>query len=188
MRHLLALALLTCVTTLAAGQGDDARRFGLRFNKDLYPQDTPKAALGSVMRALDKDRYDYLVAQLLDPDFVEEQMRITYPVYEKVAREQVQREGLDRKGFDATFIRKRINDLATQANFEYLTRRIRTKLDDDPEAAKELRRMFRDGEFNESGETTVVRLKDVKDRALYLRRVGDRWFIQNKMIEDKPGN
>jgi hypothetical protein len=157
------------------------KRFGLRQSPELYPQDSPKSALYSAVRALDKDRYDYLIAHLLEPGYVNEQLAISYPAFEKRSRAQVEDEQLAKKGFGREFIVNRIRDLATQANFESLVQRIRAKLDNDPEAVRDLRKMLKEGSFEDGGATSVARLRDVKDRALYFKRVGDRWYIENKM-------
>jgi hypothetical protein len=189
MARLIAVSfLLTCAAIASAQpkkQPFDPKeppiRFGLRQSPELYPQDTPKNALYSVLRAMDKDRYDYLLAHLLEPGYVTEQLAISYPVFEKRSRSQVEDEQLARKGFDREFIVNRIRDQATQANFENLVQRIRAKLDNDPESGRDLRKMYKEGSFEDGGATSVAKLKDVKDRALYFKRVGDRWYIENKV-------
>ena len=159
------------------------KRFGLRQSPELYPQDSPKNALYSVLRAIDKDRFDYFVAHLLEPGYVTEQLAISYPHFERQARALVEKEQLTKKGFDREFIINRIRDLATQANVEHLVQRIRTKLDNDPDSIRDLRRMLKEGSFEDAGQTSVGKLKDAKDRALFFKRVGDRWYIENKMQE-----
>jgi hypothetical protein len=183
MRQLLAVVLLISLPALTMAQDEDTRRFGLRYNKDLYSQETPKKTLSALFRAFERDRYDYLVAQLLDPAFVDEQLKLSYPIYEKAAREQVVKEGLERRGFDPIFIRQRVRDLANQANFEYLVRRIRAKLDNDPEALKEMKRLASEGTIDEGADGTTVKHKDVKDHTLFLRKIGERWFVENKIQE-----
>jgi hypothetical protein len=189
-RILAPLAVLVLAVTATAQPKKEAFdpkeppiRFGLRQSPELYPQDTPKNALYSVLRAMEKDRYDYLIAHLLEPGYVTDQLAISYPQFEKQVRKQVEDEQLAKKGFGREFIVNRIRDLANQANFENLVRRIRAKMDDDPEAVRDLKKMFKEGTFEDGGATSVAKLKDVKDRALYFKRVGERWFIENKMQE-----
>ncbi len=191
MRRFLAVSLLPLIAAIAIAQPkkelvdpkEPPKRFGLRQSPELYPQDSPKNTLYSVLRAIDKDRYDYLVAHLLEPGYVTEQLAISYPQFEKQARAMVEKEELANKGFDRAFIIKRIRDLANQANFEHLVQRIRSKMDNDPDAVKDLKRMLKEGSFEDAGQTSVGKLKDVKDRALFFKRVGDQWFIENKMQE-----
>ena len=186
MRFTLGLILLLALAPLANAQLKEAeRRYGVLLNLELYPQDTAKNTLASLIRAMDKDRYDYLAAHLIDRAYIEDQLKISYPLFEKRASEQVQSEGLEKKGVDKEFIRKRIVELAVQANFEYLVGRLKTKLSTDPESLKELKRLNREGDIQEGGEAATAKLKDIKDRALYFRRIEARWFVENKMAEDQ---
>lgn len=50
-------------------------RYGIETNLDDYPQKTPREALESVVKALDTRRYDYLLAQLADPEFVDRRVQ-----------------------------------------------------------------------------------------------------------------
>jgi hypothetical protein len=184
MRPFIALGFTLIATPLAVAQPKEERRFGLRYTPELYIQASPKQTLAAVVRSFDKDRYDYLVAFLLEPGFVEDQLRASYPTYEKLAAEQVAKEGLDKKGFDPDYIRKRKRELAENGNFENLVRRVRKKLEDDPESVKEIRKIFREGTFQDGGETSVAKHADVKDRAIYFRRISDRWYLENKMFEE----
>ncbi len=49
-----------------------------------------------------------------------------------------------------------------------------------PATLKQLRRFLTDGAWSEDQETASARLKDVPDRRVYLRRVGDRWYLENR--------
>jgi len=188
MRYPATLALFLGLPLFAFGQLQELEtRFGVRQNPDVYPQDTPKNTLNSLLRVLDKQRYDYLVAFFMEPAFVAEQLRITYPKYEAAAREQVRNENLQQKGFGQIYIRDRITELATQANFEYLVRRVRSKLDSDPDTLKELRRIARNGDIQDDGETASVRYKEIKDRTIYLHKIGGFYYLENRYSDEKPG-
>jgi hypothetical protein len=50
----------------------------------------------------------------------------------------------------------------------------------DRPRVKLLRRFLDDGEWTEHKDEMTVRLKDVKDRCLYLGKIGDRWYLQNR--------
>jgi len=179
----IVLFLLCAYPALASGQVREEVRFGVRYNEDLYPQLTPRQALNSVLRALEKERYDYFVAFLLDRGLVEEQLRASFPNFEKKAQEQVDRETLRKKGLDPQFIRLRVKELATQASFDNLVRRVRAKLEDDPEALKELRLLAREGQFVDGLEASSVKHDLIKGRALFLRLTNGRWHLENKMQE-----
>ena len=50
-------------------------RYGIEADLDNYPQAEPKAALESVLRAIDKKKIDYLLAQLSDPQWVDNRVQ-----------------------------------------------------------------------------------------------------------------
>lgn len=68
LRILLLSSLLTC-----AARSADApmTRHGVQPDLKSFAQATPKETLASVVKALDLKRYDYLLAQLADPDWVD---------------------------------------------------------------------------------------------------------------------
>jgi len=167
----------------AVGQIKEERRYGVRYNTELYSQGTPSETLASLLRTVEKDRYDYMAAFLLDPMFVADQLKISKQAFDKAAGEQVDGETLDRKGFDATYIRNRKRDLAAQMNFENLVARLKSKLEQDPETLKELSKIYRDGEFKEGADATSARHPEIKGKVLFFRNINGRWYIENKMIE-----
>lgn len=46
-------------------------RYGRLYNRNAYPQATPKEALASVIKAIENKRIDYLLAHLADPAWVD---------------------------------------------------------------------------------------------------------------------
>ncbi len=52
-------------------------RYGIPADLKTYPQATPQEALGSVLKAVENKRINYLVAQLADPDFVDRRVKDT---------------------------------------------------------------------------------------------------------------
>jgi hypothetical protein len=67
--------------------------------------------------------------------------------------------------------------------YERLLRDIRNKLADDADSVRELRKFFREGEVVESGDTASIALKDVKDRAVYFKRIDGHWYMENRREE-----
>ena len=49
-----------------------------------------------------------------------------------------------------------------------------------PEAVKLLGKLLKDGEWATDKDGASVRLKDVKDRAAFFKRVGERWYLENR--------
>ena len=181
MRPLLTVAAGLVLAAAAAAQ-DVPPRFGLLHNPDLYRQDTPQEALRSALGAVGRERYDYLAAHLLDPDWVDARLATHRAYFERVAGEQIvaTAAGAQLRG---AALQARVQEVGTRLNFEELTREIRRKLADEPDNLKDLRRFLREGEFKTSGETATAVLKDMKDRALYFKKVKDRWFLENRKEE-----
>lgn len=83
MRAVLTTALVGLTATLALAQDQPAppavklliTRHNVRLDTDNYPQKTPKVALASVIQAIQAKRADYLLAQLVDPVFVDQRVK-----------------------------------------------------------------------------------------------------------------
>ena len=50
-------------------------RYDVELDLKMYPQDAPKAALASVLKAAEADKFDYLAAQLADPSFIDDRVK-----------------------------------------------------------------------------------------------------------------
>jgi uroporphyrinogen-III synthase len=86
---------------------------------------------------------------------------------------------------DPQFVDKRVQTLG--GKFEELVQETRVHLLDDPGAVKELRRFLHEGEWETAESTASARLKDVKDRRVFLRKIGPRWFLENRKKPDGEG-
>ena len=78
MRTTVTLGILVALTGHVAGQKKDGpppARYGIEADLEGYPQDTVKAVMSSVLKAIDTRRYDYLAAQLADPDGVDKRVQ-----------------------------------------------------------------------------------------------------------------
>jgi hypothetical protein len=74
------VALLLVVTPMLLATVQDkaatpARRYGIEPDLETFPQKTPQEALGSVIRAIDDRRIDYLLAQLALPEYVDDRVK-----------------------------------------------------------------------------------------------------------------
>jgi hypothetical protein len=124
------------------------RRFMIDLNQVGYPQRTPKEAFTSIIKAVENERFDYLLAHLLEPSWIDKRIREFNLTPAKMAAE------------------------------------IRKKYTDDPELMKELRKFSIDGELTETADTAVIRLKGVRDRQIFMKKIGTRWFMENRRIEE----
>jgi hypothetical protein len=178
MRPLLSLAAGLFLTSFSAGQ-DVAPRFEILHNPDLYRQETPQETLTSVIIAVGRERYDYLAAHLLDPAWIDARMATTQAYFERVTGEQIVSTAAG-AALRAADLELRVREVATRANFQNLTSQIGRKIADEPDNFKDLKRFAREGQFQVAGDTATVTIKDVKDRALYFKKVNNRWFMENR--------
>jgi hypothetical protein len=180
MRAIATTCLAIFVTAGVFGQEPDVPpRFDVIYNPDLYPQDTPQAALKSALEAISRDRYDYVLAHLIDPAFVDARLANTQAYFERVAVEQIGSTAAGQVLRDAA-LQARTRELGTRMNFRNLADQMRRKIADEPDSLQVLKRMAREGLFQTAGDDTTATLKDVKDRALYFKKIGGRWFLENR--------
>jgi hypothetical protein len=81
MRLLAAVLAFVCISSPAAAgpeQVEGAKRYGVEADLKSYPQGTPKETLASVLKAVESKRIDYLVAQLADPEYIDERVKRTF--------------------------------------------------------------------------------------------------------------
>ncbi|MFO0847671.1 MAG: hypothetical protein U0871_03785 [Gemmataceae bacterium] len=191
MRTILGVTAVVALTGWAAGQPQPAPpepRYGVNPLIEAYPQTTPQAALGSVLKAVDKGRWEYLTAQLLDPVFVDKRVgeratKLTPEVErELLADRDARRNGPaeTRLPEDPTAFAEVVRREATQRAFRQFTQAVRATLAENPDHVKELRRFALNGAFSAGGEVAQATLPDVKDRAVYFRKVNDRWHVEDR--------
>jgi hypothetical protein len=207
MRHVFSLAVLAGATALAAGQPPDKKdpdlprdpdpRYGLAAKLKTYPQETAKKALGSALEAAAKADVAYLVAHLLDPAFVDGRVADRAKQFEAAVEAELTKQRdfqlknpekvepddrlpVDRAGF-AALVAARSRERA----FKQLVRDVEAKLLDDPQALKDLRKLFRDGTVADAADGAKLTHPDVKDRALFFRKADGRYFLENRH-EDAP--
>jgi len=200
MRFVFTLAWLVAATALARTQPPpkevDATpqpRFGIPVKAKAYPQDTAKKALASAVEAVDRADMGYLVAHLLDPGFVELRLTDRAKPFEAAVEleltrlrdlqlanpEQVARE--DRIPTDRALFRAMIVERSRERAFRQLVRDVEAKLLDDPQALRDMKKILRDGTFtDEPGGGVKAAHPAVKDRAIYFKKIGDRWFLENR--------
>jgi hypothetical protein len=152
MRTAVVLGVLLMTTGPAFGQRKEPPpppRYGVEADLDIYPQDSPKAALTSVVKAIDDRRLNYLAAQLADPATVD----------------------------------KRVAESGGRF-YEYV-RIVTDRFSADPDAVRALRRLARGGEVKMEGDTAVVSHKDVKGKDAFLRKIGTRWYLEDRQKSAK---
>lgn len=172
-------------------------RYGVPFRPQTYPQTDPKRTLRSVLDAIDQRDYAYLAAHLLDPAFVDARLADRAKQFEAEVerelgrlrdfqlanRDKVRPE--DRVPTDPETFRLAVERECRLRAFRLLVRDIETKLTNDPVGLMDLKKILRDGMFVETEAGAKATHEQVKDRAVFFRKIGQRWFVENRQ-EDQP--
>ena len=165
MNHLArpVVMLLAFVALCAVSIGQDEpkkkapRRFGYEVDEESYSQQTPEKAMKSIAAALDKKKVDYLLAHIANPEFVD----LWVDAY-KGDFPKGKEEGKRLLAFDR---------LVRETNLYY---------QNDPLIIKDLRIFAKEAKWAEEGETATGTVETIPARKVFLRKIGDRWFLENK--------
>lgn len=79
---------------------------------------------------------------------------------------------------DPAFVDERVKQIG--GRFEVMVKETAQKLDADPETLRDLRKILSDGDWKEDGNSASATCKDVKGKAAYFKKIGDRWFFENR--------
>ena len=203
MRNLLAITLLAGALPFAAAQEADAKveaRYRVPGNPRLFPQSAPKEALQSAVKAAENGRFEYVVAHILDPKFVDKRVADrAKDLVETVERDlralrdaQKASPNLtpvdDRIPVEPEAFKGKVDAEAKLRAFRQVVQDMKDRFTDDPTALKELQRYAREGAFPAEATAAKGTLKDVKDRALYFKFADKRWFLENRQTEEKEGD
>lgn len=160
-----ALLMFTALISVASTQGQDAKkgkklfffRYGLDAKLILFPQSSPKEAAASIVKALSDERFEYLMAHLADPGYVDPKVefyKLDYPAGNEQGR--------------------------TLLAFRRLVRETTDHFYEDAELIQELRRFSREAEWKIDGDVAVGEVKDLVGRQVILRQLEGRWFLKNR--------
>jgi hypothetical protein len=166
-RKLLPLPILILCCALSVAQDEPKPkqtppRFGFDADGLTYPQKTPKEAMASIVKALDRKRVDYLLAQLTDPAYVD------YWV--------------NRYKQDFTAGKEEGRRLLA---FDRLVRETGQYFENDPLIHQELRVFDKKAEWKDEDNLAVGTTGAVPARKVFLKKIGDRWFLENRQQGDK---
>lgn len=154
-----AAVLLIGLAGLVAAQEQSRldSRYGLNYSAERFPQKTPQEALQSVVRAIDSKKFEYLVAHLADPVYVD--------------RSIAEYKAAIPKGGD---------EAKTIVAFERLVKEVGKYYVDDPSILRELRQFAKDAKFETMEKSAVGTVPAIDGRKVFLKKIEDRWFLENK--------
>jgi hypothetical protein len=201
MRQAFAFILLTGFTVLAQEPPlvipkDPEPHYGVPAKIKVYPQTTAKKALESAIDACEKNDYTYLVAHLLDPIFIESRIVERSKQYEAAVELELSKlrdfqyanpdrfPPADRVPMDRQKFLTQVIEQSRDRAFKQVIREVEQKLRDDPQTLKDMKKMLRDGTFTDEGAGAKVVQPTVKDRTLFFKKIGDRWYLENRQTDE----
>ena len=174
------------------------RGFGIPAKPKSYPQDTAKKALASASRSHQQGATRAISSPICSiAGFVESRISdranqfaptIEFELVKSSEFQQIRNpDGIAPKtafqlilcGFSALVIER-----SRERAFRQLVRDVEDKMLNDPVALKQMKQILRGGTIAEepNGGARATH-PDVKDRAVFLKKLGDRWFLENRQEE-----
>ncbi len=197
MRTGLTVTVFLTVTAALCAQApqEPQTRYGMKARLKQYPQKTPKDTLKSVLTAIDNQDFAYLVAHLLDPKFVDDAVQeraqellptaerdlIRLREFQRANRDRI--DPADRLPFDPQEFRQRVDQKARELGFQQLVQEVSRKLSDDLQTVRVFRRVLANGSFADADMNAAASHPDLKNRAIFFTKIGNRWFIENRQAE-----
>ena len=153
------------------------------------------------MAAAADDRTDfpirYIVAHLMEPQFIDTRLVEVAKLLEPgIEIELYKTRELQRKNPGAYAPSERlpespaafqavVKNVALERAFFQIVREVQDRLSGDPESIKTLRQFLRDGTVSGSDDDAKIELAGVADRFVFLKKAGNRWYIENRQTEEK---
>lgn len=126
---------LTYVVQGVAQEPKDTKRYNIRYDSDLYSQATPKDALQSVLKAVERKQVDYLAAQLIDPIYVDQWIRNGHGTFEHLVQ------NIQRKFADNPSAVRLLRQFLEQGNFAIDEREAVVTLKEQPKIRVYLKKL-----------------------------------------------
>lgn len=199
MRAAWVATSLLILTVCSSGQDPlnkaPAPRYGVAVNNRTFPQTTAKETLASAIKAIEENRFDVLVAHLIDAKVTEaraaENGRLLEGEVENDLRQVREQQrarpaGIaaeDRLSYEPVAFGQSVKAEAKVRGFRAAIDEVRRKFAADTSIIPEMRQYLREGDFTVTGDAAKVTLKGVKGKAIYLTKVNDRWFIEDRKEE-----
>lgn len=204
MRSVFTLAVLVAAGSAAVGEELKditlPTRYGISPNAEFYPQGTPKEALATATKLVEKKRYAYLLAHVIDPAVVDAQVearvQLLSPTIEKrlAAIRADQRRGLradtlpeDVIPVEPSAFAAKVRAEAEKQAFGALVTAMAENLAEFPENVPQFARISRDGTISESGPTATAEVKGVPAKKVFLKQLPVAATRESRvLIENMP--
>jgi outer membrane receptor for Fe3+-dicitrate len=206
MRKHFSFAVVLCLPAFALAQPQLPKRDPVRYGviltetlAEIYPQIDPKITLDSAVKVLEAKRYELFAAHYLDPEYFDAKV---------IDRAKTLEEGIEKEFLAKREDQKRNPSIVTADNrlpyepkpfqekirleamkraFGLSVKDMTDHMADSPETPRLFRKFWRSGDLVEAGMTASFTHKDHPGFTIYMKRVGDRWLLENRQTEEvKP--
>lgn len=195
MRIRLAFAFLFFAVSLHLAAQDAPLppqvRYGIDPNLVFYPQANPKAALSSVVKAIEKRKFEYLAAHLLDPKFVEgkiddrakqllDGVEAEYRALRDAQRKDSRIPAREQLPLEPKAFADAVKTEARNRAFLYFVRDLQSFWAENPEQLREFQKYLREATFTDAGETASAILKGSKGEQVNFVRIDGRYHVEDR--------
>lgn len=196
--RVLAILTLVLMTTAAFAQPEapnPAPRFNVLFNERYFKQASPRETLASLVKAGDLGQFDYIASYLMDESAANGLILAKAKDAERQAEKDLmairQKERADvfkprpenALPIDPNEFAKRVQVETTWRGYRQLVKEIGERFNEDPAHLRDLQRYLRDGETTIAENTAKIEIRKEPGKALYFKKVGNRWFIEDRTQE-----
>ena len=192
-----AFVLMAASAAVATGQSPELPpdRYGVRAEFTLYPQTTSRQAVASLAALIERKKFEYLTAQVLDPAVVDARVALRssalLPGVEKQLEGVRSQQRLKPAGVDPEFRvpddAKRFAELAREKAdaiaFKEVVKDVQAQLGEYPENLAFFRKLAKDGDFADAATESVATVKTDPERKLFLKKDGARWVVEDRKAD-----
>ena len=184
---MLTLLAATFSLRIAAQEGEIRqldRRYNIDYNPINYPQKTPQEGLKAIVKAIDSGAYEYMLAHLVDPKFVETRVAEYFTMMYSKELLQKEEETIAlaedlkfRKRLEVERDRRLVNRQVLA--FGRLVKETKKHFAEDPVLVRELHLLAREGEWEADETKGSCSLKTTPRKAFFKTRE-NRWFMEER--------
>jgi hypothetical protein len=199
MRTALIVMIAMAGTVMAqprpAEVANPAPRFNVLFNDRFYQQATPQLALEAVIKAARLKQYDYMAAYLFETAAADAAIAARAATFTAATESDLRAARRAEKAdpfkpavdnplpVDPRAFAERVNAEATVRGFAKVVSEIRERFEDDPSHNRDLQFFLRNGELAIQDTTAKLSVATIKDRAIYFKKIGTKWFVEDRIVE-----
>ena len=195
MRSAFLVLLLTAPVALAQPQESTPVRYGVRVESVLYPQATSRQAMATAVALIERKKFDYLTAYLIDSATIDarvaQRATMFLPAIERQldevrAQQRLKPGGIPPENRIPDDARKFADMARAQAEalaFKEIVKDVRAHLSEYPEHLALFRKCAADGDFADGASESVATLKTDFEKKVFLKKEGTHWVIEDRKTE-----